>query len=108
MEKRGSYRLASVAVILREFRKRQKKLTQAKVAERLDVCDTYIGSLEHGKVYPSIGMLVRIAEALEVRPGELLDAIVEREKAEQTTAAEQVQPPAKHKYTGPSRKKETN
>ena len=83
-------------------------MTQIQVAERLDVSDRYIGKLENGKVYPSIGMLVRLAEALEVRPGELLDAIVEREKSEQATAAGQVQPPTKHPYTGPPRKKETD
>ena len=108
MEKRGTYRLASLPIILREVRTRPPKITQAKVAERLDVSETYISNLEHGRVYPSIGMFVRIAEALEVRPGELLDAIVEHEKTMQATAADQIQPPTKHKYTGPSRKKQAD
>lgn len=56
-------------------------MTQEKVGERLGVSDTYISKLEHGKEYPSIGMLIRIAKALEVRPGELLDAIADREEA---------------------------
>jgi len=56
-------------------------MTQEKVAERLEVSGSYISSLERGKEYPSIGMLIRIAKALEVRPGELLDAIADREEA---------------------------
>ena len=81
MGKRRTYRLASLPVVLRQFRKRLPKMTQEKVGERLGVSNTYISKLEKGKEYPSIGMLVRIAKALEVRPGELLDAISDQEDA---------------------------
>jgi len=56
-------------------------MTQEKMGERLGVSDSYISRLERGKEYPSIGMLIRIAKALEVRPGELVDAISDREDA---------------------------
>ena len=38
----------------------------------------YISMLESGKRYPSLEMLIRIAFALEVRPGAILDMIAER------------------------------
>ena len=38
----------------------------------------YISMLESGKRYPSIEMLIRLALALDVRPGAMLDMIAER------------------------------
>jgi len=38
----------------------------------------YISMLESGKRYPSIEMLIRIAIALEVQPGDILNRIAER------------------------------
>lgn len=45
----------------------------------MGVSGNFISRLELGQEYPSIGMLIRFARAVEVRPGELLDAIAERE-----------------------------
>ena len=45
----------------------------------MDVSGKFISRLELGHEYPSIGMLIRFAVAVEASPGELLDAIAERE-----------------------------
>lgn len=63
---------------LKAFRKRVK-LSQERLGIRLGVSGNYIYLLEHGRRNPSIKMLVRLARALEVVPGDLLNAIVERE-----------------------------
>ena len=52
-------------------------LSQDALADRMDLSAPYISMLESGKRYPSIEMLVRIAIALEVRPGAMLDRIAE-------------------------------
>lgn len=52
-------------------------LSQDALAGRMDVSTSYISMLENGKRYPSIEMLIRIAIALEVRPGAILDKIAE-------------------------------
>lgn len=72
-------KLSSVGVVVRQFRQR-RNLTLEDVAFEMGVTKAYIGFLETGSRYPSIGTLVRLAEAMKVPPGELLDAIVEREK----------------------------
>jgi transcriptional regulator with XRE-family HTH domain len=69
--------LAYVGAAIREFRQRAQ-LSQDDLADRMDMSTPYISMLESGKRYPSIEMLIRIAVALEVRPGEILDRIAER------------------------------
>lgn len=44
----------------------------------MDLSTPYVSMLESGKRYPSIEMLLRIAIALGVRPGAMLDYIAER------------------------------
>jgi len=61
----------------------------------MGVSNTYISGLETGKDYPSINTIIRVAKALEVRPGEMVDAISDREDAEQAKLAGQIQPPTK-------------
>ena len=53
-------------------------LSQDGLADRLDVRPSYVSMLESGKRYPSIEMLIHIARALEVRPGDILNHIAER------------------------------
>lgn len=55
---------------IKELRK-QKKLTQEKLAEILDLDIGYISKLEVGRNFPTIGTLERIANALEVELYEL-------------------------------------
>jgi len=45
------------------------------MAERMDVSVGFFGMMEVGKRWPNIDMLFRIASALDVRPGELIDAL---------------------------------
>jgi transcriptional regulator with XRE-family HTH domain len=69
-------KLVQVSVAIREFRQ-QAQLSQDELADRMDMSTPYISMLESGKRYPSIEMLIRIAIALEVRPGAMLDRIAE-------------------------------
>lgn len=80
MSNKKAYKLESVPIVIRQFRNRLN-LSQEKVGERMGVSGNYISRLELGQEYPSIGMLIRIAQALEVRPGEMLDAIADKEEA---------------------------
>jgi transcriptional regulator with XRE-family HTH domain len=57
---------------LRVARKRLK-LTQEEVAERSGVHATEVSRIEAGKRDPQVSTLLRLAEAVEVRPGQLLD-----------------------------------
>lgn len=62
---------------IRYFRQ-EAGLSQEGLADRLDVASPYISMLESGKRYPSIEMLIRIANALHVKPGDILNVIAER------------------------------
>lgn len=62
---------------VRHFRQ-EAGLSQEGLADRLDVSPSYVSMLESGKRYPSIEMLIRIARALESRPGDILDFIAAR------------------------------
>jgi len=70
-------KLDSVGAAIREFRYRAG-LSQDGLADRMDLSGSYISMLESGKRYPSIEMLIRIAIALEVQPGDILNRIAER------------------------------
>lgn len=66
-----------VGVAIRHFRY-EAGLSQDGLADRMDVSPSYISMLESGKRYPSIEMLIRIALALNIKPGLMLDYIAER------------------------------
>lgn len=65
-------------IVLRAYRL-EKGLTQEELSERVDVVRSFICSLESGKKQPSFEMVLRLAHALGVRAGELVDATVERQ-----------------------------
>lgn len=67
----------AVGMVLREIRN-EKNFSQETVAMRLDVNRTYISNLENGLRYPSVEMLIDLAKALEVRPGEILDRVADK------------------------------
>ena len=46
-------------------------LSQTKLAEKLNIADNYIAMIETGRRFPSITMLERIAEALDIDTLEL-------------------------------------
>jgi transcriptional regulator with XRE-family HTH domain len=57
---------------LRELRV-ARDLSQAQLAERARSSKVFISNLERGLTTPSLGMLLRLAEALECRPSELIN-----------------------------------
>lgn len=77
-------KLAGVSIAIRAFRQ-QAGLSQDELADRMNVSTPYISMLESGKRYPSIEMLIRIALALEVRPGAMLDRIAEPYTPDETS-----------------------
>jgi transcriptional regulator with XRE-family HTH domain len=52
-------------------------LSQQQLADSVGIAKSYISSLELGYRAPHLNLLVKIARALGVRPGALLDAMVE-------------------------------
>jgi transcriptional regulator with XRE-family HTH domain len=56
---------------LRELRT-ARGLTQAQLAELARTSKPFISNLERGLTTPTLGMLLRLAEALERRPSELI------------------------------------
>ena len=57
---------------LRELRIK-RGLSQAQLAERARSSKPVISNLERGLTTPSLGMLLRLSEALERRPSDLVD-----------------------------------
>lgn len=70
-------KLPEVGVAIRFFRQ-EAGLSQDGLADRMDVSPSYISMLESGRRYPSIEMLIRIALALNIKPGLILDYIADR------------------------------
>jgi transcriptional regulator with XRE-family HTH domain len=56
---------------IRTFRN-SKGWTQERLAEEVDVHATYISRIESGKKLPTLSMVCKISDALEVNPYELL------------------------------------
>ena len=65
--------------VLRAYRL-ESGLSQEQLGEKLDIVRSYICSLESGKRQPSLTMIFRLAAALGIKPGELVDAVDERLK----------------------------
>lgn len=61
--------------VLRRFRA-SAGLSQQQLADMVGIRKSYISSLELGYRAPNLNLLVKLAEALNVRPGELVDAMV--------------------------------
>jgi transcriptional regulator with XRE-family HTH domain len=55
-------------------------LNQEALAERMDISQNYISSLERGKGNPTFDMIVKLAQALKVEMWELFDFGHEEEK----------------------------
>lgn len=53
-------------------RRKSMGLRQAQVCERCDINNNYLSNIERGRSIPSLEVLVRICEALEVTPDYLL------------------------------------
>ena len=48
--------------------RKEKKISQMRLAELCESSTSYIGEIEIGQKFPSIEMIEKIARALEVRP----------------------------------------
>ena len=64
-------------IVLRICRQ-EKGLTQEQLSEWVDVVRSFICSLENGKRQPSLQMVLKLAAALGVRPGDLVNAMADR------------------------------
>jgi transcriptional regulator with XRE-family HTH domain len=56
-------------------RRKAKEWTQEQLAERAGVAAIHVGFVERGENVPKLTMILRLARALGVRPGELIDHI---------------------------------
>ena len=52
--------------------RKERKLTQEKLAELTDLANNYISNIENGRSIPSLETLVKLCNALEITPNELL------------------------------------
>jgi transcriptional regulator with XRE-family HTH domain len=59
-------------------RRLEKQLSQEQLSERVDVIRAFISALENGTRQPSLAMILRLAKALNIKPGELVDAVAEK------------------------------
>ncbi len=50
-----------------------KKLTQEGLAEKMDINTIYLSNIERGKANPTLDMLIKLSDALEVEMWELFD-----------------------------------
>lgn len=57
---------------IKEYRKK-KNLTQAQLAELVNVDDKHISCIESGKNFPSADLIERLALSLEVEPKDLFE-----------------------------------
>ena len=64
-------------VILRKYRL-ERELTLEQLGERVGVAHSFIHRLETGNKQPSLRMVLKLATALGVRPGELVDAMADK------------------------------
>jgi transcriptional regulator with XRE-family HTH domain len=72
---------ANTAVIFGKNLKEKRTefgFTQEKLAELADVDRTYIYRLESGKRAPSLQIIIKIASAFKLSPGQLLDKMLKK------------------------------
>ena len=79
--------------VLRHYRLRAE-LSQEQLSGLLGVSRGFYSLLELGKKWPNVDMMIRIAEVLGVRPGELLDATVEAAKRDSCRKISKLENPA--------------
>jgi len=56
-------------------RRHELELTQAELAERAEMHYSYVGALESGVRNPSIDLVARLARALEIDLGDLVEGL---------------------------------
>lgn len=83
MRKAQDARVVKAAAAEIKARRGRLDISQEELAHRADVHRSFVAKLEVGKSQPSLAVLVRISEALEVSPAELVGSVVKRSKREQ-------------------------
>lgn len=73
MQKRPSVEVI-FGKVLRQLRE-EKGLTQEKMAELAEIDRTYIYRLENGLRSPSLDVIFRLADSMNVSPGAILDKV---------------------------------
>ena len=63
-------------IVLRRYRD-MAGFSQQQLADRIGITKSYISALELGYRAPNLNLLVRIAQALGITPGMLVDAMLE-------------------------------
>jgi transcriptional regulator with XRE-family HTH domain len=58
--------------------RRERGLTQEEIADRADFDRTYPSLIERGLRTPTITVLLKLAEALQIEPAELINRLIER------------------------------
>ncbi|OGT89290.1 MAG: transcriptional regulator, partial [Gammaproteobacteria bacterium RIFOXYB2_FULL_38_6] len=56
---------------IRKYRK-EARLTQEELADKVGISRTYMGYIEQGRSVPSLEVLEKIARVLKVKPSELI------------------------------------
>lgn len=74
MEKYNCITQTYFRYVLRRYRL-EAGLTQEQLSEKMGVSPGFYSMMEIGRKWPNVNMLFRIAHALGIRPGELLDAL---------------------------------
>lgn len=77
-EKMAKKHFLSTGSVLRKYRK-DAKLTQSRLAKRMGVGHNYISEIERGKEFLSLEMLAKFSLHMKANPGEVFNAILERE-----------------------------
>ena len=70
-------RLNAFGPVLRKLRL-AKNLTQDQLSEMIGVASPYISMLESGHKFPNLEMIFKLADALQIRPGTILDKMEEQ------------------------------
>lgn len=82
MRKAQDARVIKAAAAEIKARRGRLDISQEELAHRADVHRSFVAKLEVGKSQPSLAVLVRIADALEVDAAELVGSVVKRSKRE--------------------------
>lgn len=76
MEKDKNH-LDAFGVVLRRYRL-QRELTLEQLSEQVGVSHSFIHRLETGQKLPNLQMVLKLATALGVRPGDLVNEMADR------------------------------
>lgn len=63
--------LRTVFITNLKRRRKERKMSQMRLAELCETSTSYIGEIEIAKKFPSVEMIEKIAQALKVRPFQL-------------------------------------